>query len=64
MNCCGRRLPVVEQTVIAKFADETALDEQVEKMLNEDGLAKADFIIVKHIDYQIDAGGYADGESN
>lgn len=44
-----------EQTIIAEFADETALDEQVEKMLNEDGFAKADFIIVKHIDYQIDA---------
>ena len=30
-------------------------------MLNEDGFAKADFIIVKHIDYQIDANGYAVG---
>ena len=47
-----------EQTIIAEFADETALDEQVEKMLNEDGFAKADFIIVKQIDYQIDAKDY------
>lgn len=50
-----------EQPIIAEFADETALDEQVEKMLNKDGFAKTDFIIVKHIDYQIDASGYADG---
>lgn len=50
-----------EQTVVAEFADDTALDKQVEKMLNEDGFAKADFIIVKHIDYQIDASGYAEG---
>lgn len=50
-----------EQTVIDEFADEAALDKQVEKMLNEDGFAKADFIIVKHIDYQIDANGYAEG---
>lgn len=47
-----------EQTIIAEFADEAALDEQVEKMLNEDGFAKADFIIVKYIDYQIDAKDY------
>ena len=56
-----------EQTIIAEFADETALDEQVEKMLNEDGFAKADFIIVKHIDYQIDAKDYkedSDAESD
>ena len=53
-----------EQTVIAEFADEAALDKQLEKMLNEDGFAKADFIIVKHIDYQIDASGYVYGEDN
>ena len=53
-----------EQTVVAEFADETTLDNQVEKMLNEDGFAKADFIIVKHIDYQIDASGYVNGEDN
>lgn len=52
-----------EQTAIAEFADEAALDEQVEKMLNEDGFAKTDFIIVKYIDYQIDASGYAEGEN-
>ena len=53
-----------EQAVIAEFADETALYNQVEKMLNEDGFAKAVFIIVKHIDYQIDASGYVNGEDN
>ena len=53
-----------EQTIIDEFADEAALDKQVQKMLNEDGFAKADFIIVKHIDYQIDASGYVNGEDN
>ena len=49
-----------EQTVIVEFSDEAALDEQVEKMLNEDGFAKADFIIVKQVDYQIDARDYSE----
>lgn len=39
-----------------KDADE--LDRQVEKMLSEDGYSKSDFIIVKVIDYTIDAKGY------
>lgn len=40
------------------------LDEQVEKMLNEDGYAKSDFIIVKVVDYTIDAKDYSDTEDN
>lgn len=41
-----------------EFETEEALDEQVEKMLNEDGYAKQDFIVVKYIDYTIDATDY------
>jgi len=41
-----------------EFETEEALDEQVEKMLNEDGYAKQDFIVVKCIDYKIDATDY------
>ena len=41
-----------------EFETEEALDEQVEKMLNEDGYAKQDFIVVKFVDYRIDATDY------
>lgn len=36
------------------------LDARVEKMLNEDGYAKDDFIVVEVIDYTIDATSYTD----
>lgn len=49
-----------EEVVPVELEDETALDAQVEKMLNEDGFAKADFIIVKQVDYQIDARDYSE----
>ncbi len=39
-----------------------ALDTQVEKMLNEQGYAKDDFLIVKVVDYTIDAKDYTDAE--
>ena len=39
-----------------------ALDVQVEKMLNEQGYSKEDFIIVKVVDYTIDAKDYTDEE--
>lgn len=50
--------------VIVPVELETAaeLDEFVEKMLNDDGYAKSDFIIVKVIDYTIDAKDYSDAE--
>ena len=35
-----------------------ALDAQVEKMLNEDGYAKNDFLVVSVVDYTIDAKDY------
>lgn len=37
-----------------------ALDIMVEKMLNEQGYAKDDFLIVKVVDYTIDAKDYTD----
>lgn len=39
-----------------------ALDAQVEKMLNEQGYAKDDFLIVKVVDYTIDAKDYTDAD--
>lgn len=44
----------------AEFADKEALDAKVEEMLNTEGYAKADFIIVHVIDYTIDANSYSD----
>ncbi len=52
----GEDLP--KEIVPMEFPDEEALDEQVEKMLNDDGYAKADFIVVNYIDYRIDATDY------
>ena len=43
---------------------EAALDTQVERMLNEQGYAKDDFIIVKVVDYTIDAKDYSADEEN
>lgn len=36
------------------------LDVRIEKMLNEDGYAKDDFIVVQVVDYTIDATSYTD----
>lgn len=36
------------------------LDARIEKMLNEDGYAKDDFIVVQVVDYTIDATSYTD----
>ena len=41
-----------------------ALDTQVEKMLNEQGYAKDDFLIVKVVEYTIDAKDYGDAEDD
>ncbi len=48
------------ETVPLGISDKAELDTYVEKMLNEDGYAKADFIVVQYIDYTIDAKGYSD----
>lgn len=50
---------VVDGVVSPVEVDGTeALDAQVEMMLNEQGYAKDDFLIVKVIDYTIDAKDY------
>ena len=36
------------------------LDAKIEKMLNDDGYAKDDFIVVQVVDYTIDATSYSD----
>lgn len=36
------------------------LDARIEKMLNEDGYSKDDFIVVEVVDYAIDATSYTD----
>ena len=41
-----------------EFETEEALDVKVESMLNDEGYAKNDFIVVKFIDYKIDATDY------
>ena len=41
-----------------EFETEQELDEKVESMLNDEGYAKSDFIIVKFVDYKIDATDY------
>lgn len=46
-----------------EIATKDELDKKVEKMLNEDGYAKDDFIIVEVIDYTVDATGYSDDET-
>ena len=49
-----------EETEIkpVEFETEHELDEKVESMLNDEGYAKSDFIIVKFVDYKIDATDY------
>jgi len=51
---------VEEETEIrpVEFATEQELDQKVESMLNDEGYAKSDFIIVKYVDYTIDATDY------
>lgn len=45
-----------------EMKDRTELDTRVEKMLNDEGYAKDDFIIVSVTDYKIDARDYGGGE--
>ena len=51
---------VDEETEIrpVEYETEQELDEKVESMLNDEGYAKSDFIIVKYVDYTIDATDY------
>lgn len=45
-----------------EISSKDELDKRIEKMLNEDGYAKTYFIIVKVVDYTIDATSYTDSE--
>ena len=45
-----------------EFETKEELDTYVESMLNSD-YAKSDFIVIKHIDYTIDAKDYSDDEA-
>lgn len=45
-----------------EIATKDDLDAKIEKMLNEGGYAKDDFIIVQVIDYTVDATSYSDDE--
>jgi hypothetical protein len=51
---------VDEETEIrpVEYETEQELDQKVESMLNDEGYAKSDFIIVKFVDYTIDATDY------
>ena len=51
---------VDEETEIrpVEYETEQELDQKVESMLNDEGYAKSDFIIVKFVDYTIDAIDY------
>ena len=48
------------ETIPLELATKEELDQKVEKMLNEDGYSKKDFIVVHVIDYTIDAKDYTD----
>ena len=52
-NIYGTVVPV-------EITSKEELDTTVRKMLNEDGYAKDDFLIVKVVDYTIDATDYTD----
>lgn len=43
-----------------ELASKEELDARIEKMLNDDGYAKNDFIVVQVVDYTIDATSYSD----
>ena len=52
------------QVVPVEFEDEASLDAFVDEMLNEGGYAKKDFIIVKQVEYTIDAKDYHEVETD
>ena len=46
-----------------EYTTKAELDTAIEKMLNEDGYSKNDFIVVQVVDYTIGAGDYTDEEA-
>jgi hypothetical protein len=49
-----------ELVIPIEFSDITSLDTFVEKLLDEGGYAKSDFIVVKVIDYKVKAEDYSE----
>ena len=47
------------EVIPLELGSKEALDKRVEKMLNEEGYAKSDFIIVRVVDYWIVARAYS-----
>lgn len=47
-----------------EIATKEDLDKKIESMLNDDGYAKSDFIVVEVVDYTIDATDYSDDEAD
>lgn len=52
------------EVIPLELGSKEALDKRVEKMLNEEGYAKGDFIIVRVVDYTIDATAYTNTDVN
>lgn len=50
-------------TIPIEFPDITSLDAFVEKLLDEGGYAKSDFIVVKVVDYKVKAEDYTESDS-
>ena len=50
------------ETSLAEYDTKNVLDTKIEKMLNDGGYSKQDFIVVQVIDYTIDATDYTDEE--
>ena len=55
---------VDEETVPIEIETKEELDIFVEKLLNEEGFSKDDFIIIDYIDYSIDAKDYSDDDNS
>ena len=52
------------EVIPLELGSKEALDKRVEKMLNEEGYAKSDFIIVRVVDYTIDATAYTNTDAD
>lgn len=52
-----------EEIKVVDLKDKVELDAKVESMLNDEGYSKSDFIVVKVVDYTINAKDYTDGET-
>lgn len=51
-------------TIPIEFSDIASLDAFVEKLLDEGGYAKSDFIVVKVVDYKVKAEDYTEASAD